>query len=118
MSDEEQNIPKTATTTDVSRETLDRGQWDTFMRGELQAMRDIIRAQNPFPTFEWNRTPALAVGDWLDMPGFGTSNIFYSADSLSVVVGNPGASVLADLQVPHDGNIYQLIEVAGAPGMD
>jgi len=62
--DEEERKKKVST--DVSRETLDRGMWDTFMRTELQALREFVRAQNPFAAFYWDSDVALADDDYLD----------------------------------------------------
>jgi hypothetical protein len=85
---------------------------------ELRRMDRLTRVQNPNAVFLWERTPAIAPGDWLELSNHESSAIFYPANALTVTAGTPGASVLADLQVLHDGNTYVINEVAAAPGID
>ena len=61
--DEQERIKKVST--DVSQETLERGQWDTFMRGQMQREHQFIRCQNPFMKWFWYDTSALADDDYL-----------------------------------------------------
>lgn len=65
MADNEERIKKVST--DVSKEALDRGMWDTFMQGELARLRDLVRVQNPCVEFQWNKLEPIVADDWLNM---------------------------------------------------
>lgn len=51
------------TSPDASKETLDRGLWDTYQLGYLDGMRDFIRSQNPFMQYVFEGNTAIQVGD-------------------------------------------------------